>query len=144
MLFQPNATNNKHFQYLLKPVTEIGKLNKAEFYALINSNKIDLNKSFEVSISPTSLYNLGGKLLLPASIWSPTDYIARVHDVNGMFDLVKLQLSLKNIPQEDIQLSINNSTIKNPYTNLPMSFNRENQSLGFECLDKHSLCQILL
>jgi len=47
------------------------------------------------TIWPGSLYNLGGKIFLAKMLGYQADYIARVHDLNSMIGLVKLQLPEK-------------------------------------------------
>ena len=71
-----------------------------------------------------------------------TDYIARVHDLNGMILLVQLQLSLKNVPLESIENSVKTSNIKNPYTNQAMQWNQTEGTLQFTCLAKKFNCQV--
>ena len=83
-------------------------------------------------------------MLLNISIWSPTDYIARVHDLNGMISLVKLQLQLKDSAKDAVSSLINQSAIKNPYTGKAMDYDAENNWLGFDCLGKSAQCRVKL
>jgi hypothetical protein len=144
VLLQPNATNNKHYEYFLKPVVKLSKQPVEQFYKVVQSNSLNLKENFNVGFSPTNLYNLTGKMLLEVSIWSPIDYIGRMHDLNGMISLVKLQLQLKQSEEVNFEQAINMSPIKNPYTNQAMDFDKESNWLGFKCLDKSSLCKIKL
>lgn len=144
LLLQPNATNNSHYENFLKPIVRLNKLSKDQFYQEIQLDSIDLNKAFAVNFNPSNLYNLSGKLLLNFSIWSPEDYIARVHDLNGMISLVKLQVQLKDVTGNSVESTINVSTIKSPYTDKTMAFDKENNWLGFDCLGKSAYCKIKL
>ena len=142
LLIQPNATNNKHYRLFIKPIIHLSKLPMKDFYEAVKTKPYNYNKNLQFNFSLSSLYNLGGKLLLPLSIWEPSDYIARVHDLNGMINLVKLQLTLKSVDTRSVEAAIENSDLTNPYTDKPMNYDKENNWLGFECLDKSSVCQI--
>jgi len=144
LLLQPNTTSNSHYENFLKPIVRLSKQSKSQFYQAIELDLIDLNKAFDVNFNLSNLYNLGGKLLLNFGIWSPTDYIARVHDLNAMTSLVRLQLQLKDVPEHSVESAINASTIKSPYTNKAMNFDKENNWLGFDCLGKSAHCKIKL
>jgi len=144
LLLQPNATNNKHYEYFLKPIIKLSQQSTELFYKTVQSDSLNLNENFNVGFSPSNLYNLTGKMILEVSVWSPNDYIARTHDLNGMISLVKLQLLLKQSEEVNIEQVVKTSSIKNPYTNQAMDFDKENNWLGFECLSKSSQCKIKL
>jgi hypothetical protein len=138
-LTQYNATNNTHYQKIIKPNLALAKMPTDAFYQLAQDN----NKNpIETQLSISSLYNLGGYMLVAAGAINYSDYIARVHDLNGMFDLVRLQLLLKATRKDEINNVINNGPIKNQYTQLPFNYNPKDNSLSFKCLDKGSSCQV--
>ncbi len=143
-LMQTNATINDYQQYFIHPINRLSELSSKDFYQAINDKA---NCCFQElkslsDFSPNSLYNLGGKLLLPATLIQAQDYIARVHDLNGVISLVRLQLLLKTVPDEQVEESINSSNITNPYTGEPMIYDRKDKWLGFECLNEGSFCKI--
>jgi len=149
-LIQPNASVNDYNQYFTQPVIELSKLPARTFYKTINNlEEGDIECCFKdvdglVGFSPASLYNIGGKLLLPAMKVEAQDYVARVHDLNGMISLVKLQLDLKRLADTSVQSSIKESQHTNPYTGKPMDYDPKNNWLSFECLDESSKCRIKL
>ena len=148
--FQPNSTINTYHQYFTAPLINMSKLSVREFYNRIKPDGIGQSdccfKEFEtlVSSSPASLYNIGGKILLSTSVIGAQDYIARVHDLNGVISLVGLQVQLKEVSEETIGDWISRSNITNPYTGEPMIYDQKNNWLGFECLNEGSFCKIRL
>ncbi len=148
--FQPNSTINTYHQYFTAPLINMPKLSVREFYNRIKPDATGQSdccfREFEnmVSFSPASLYNIGGKMLLSTSPFGAQDYIARVHDLNGVISLVGLQLQLKDVSEETIGDRISRSNITNPYTREPMIYDKENNWAGFECLNEDSFCKIRL
>lgn len=142
-LIQPNATINDYQEYFVQPVNQLNDLSSKEFYKAINRTSCCF-KELEtlVSFSPTSFYNLGGKLILSKSLFGAQDYIARVHDLNGVISLVRLQLQIKKYPDRSIGELINHSEITNPYTGESLIYDKNDNWLGFECLNKGSFCKI--
>jgi len=136
--------SNVDFENFIKPIIRLSKQPKEVFYQTVQSDQFNLGENIKVNFSPSSLYNLVGKMLLNLSIWSPTDYIARMHDLNGMISLVKLQLQLKQTATDSIEEAVKNSSITNPYTGEPMDYDKENNWLGFKCLEATSQCRIKL
>jgi hypothetical protein len=145
-LMQTNATINDYQQYFIHPINRLSELSSKDFYQAINDKTSCCFQELKSlgDFSPNSLYNLGGKSLLSATLIQGQDYIARVHDLNGLISLVRLQLLLKNIPDESLETSINSSNITNPYTGEPMIYDQENNWLGFECLNEGSFCKVRL
>jgi len=159
LLMQPNATTNSYYQYVTLPSSRLSELStddfRREFKKLKQSpdtsasstiNPFDSGAAIDslIGFSPASLYNLGGKIILPATTGSYEDYIARLHDLNGMVQLLKLQLSLRSVDNKEIKEAINNSPYTNPYTGNPMTYNAEDNSIEFECLDSSALCRVAL
>ncbi|MET1255765.1 hypothetical protein [Aliikangiella maris] len=141
-MIQVHATQNLHFERYLSPMLVLSKLNSSAFYDAVQQGKTEHVTEQWFSLSPSNLYNPGGKLLLQNINWSPSDYIARMHDMNGMFNLVKLQLELKNQSEFQPLQWVNDSAYRNIYTLEPLIFNEQKQTLEFECLSKKSLCSI--
>ena len=141
-LYQPQATHNTRYLYETKPLKKFSALSTAEFYQYMNSDQKEKDFSSPVSWSPSMLYNPSGKLLLSYSIPAYTDYIARIHDLNGMFYLLKLQIEIALKPNQAVKQVIASSQYTNPYTLKPMEYNQETHSIYFECMDKTSVCEL--
>lgn len=140
MAFQYKATLNTNYFYVIKPDVELAQLSSTKLAESILQGRMS-NQS-PLIWSPSSLYNLIGKWLVSLRHPNMQEYIARVHDLNGMILLVQLQLLLKNTPNEEIESSIKNSTIKNPYTNRAMEWDRAKGALEFKCLDVKVICRV--
>ena len=159
LLMQPNATTNSYYQYVTLPFSRLSELSTDDFLREFRKFKgatetgtSDAISSFDssatvdslIGFSPASLYNLGGKIMLPAATGSYEDYIARLHDLNGMIDLLRLQLSLQSVDSQEMKNAIDLSPFTNPYTGKPMTFNPLDNSIEFECLDSSALCRVAL
>ncbi|MCW8879604.1 MAG: hypothetical protein OQK04_07245 [Kangiellaceae bacterium] len=143
-LLQPNATKNFHYDKYLKPIMKLSKLNSYDFYRELMKRPQAYNDSLDLGLSPSNLYNLGGKMLLTNSGWALTSYISRVHDLNGMISLVRLQMEIEKSPNQSTKVIVENSTIRNPYQDKPMDYDPEENWLGFDCMNKESSCRIKL
>ncbi len=143
----PNATINDYHQFFVKKLQALNKMPAAEFAQVIKAaennqehccfNEVDSL----ISGSPKSLYNIGGKLLLSTIVFNAHDYIARVHDLDGVISLVRMQLALKKTDMSTEEF-INRSTVTSPYNETAINLDRETQLLSFKCLDKGSLCEV--
>jgi hypothetical protein len=146
---QPNATLNDYHEYFVKPLAELNLLSAEDFAKTINKSTAgEKSCCFEeidslTNISPSNLYNVGGKMLLSSMLFRAQDYIARVHDLNGVIDLVRLQVQVANTDLPIIEF-LGASSIKQPYNKQPMNYDKETNLLGFDCLDKGSVCQVSL
>lgn len=149
--FHNNATINSNYFYTTKPDLTLAQLSSTQFAEYIQKNqgkeKQESSNTYAdtqspLTWSPSSLYNLVGKLIVNTGKPDMSDYIARVHDLNGMILLVQLQLSLKNVPLESIENSVKISNFKNPYTNQAMQWNQTEGTLQFTCLAKKFNCQV--
>ncbi len=145
-LWQKNATLNHIYRRNHLPLICLSKLSDKEFYKFRVKNKpyCEFPSEDEINNFHYSLYNPVGMILVSVAIPAYPDYIARVHDLNGVISLVKLQLELKSIAEEDIGQVVEKSSIRNLYTGEPMDFDKQNNTIGFECLDKNSVCKISL
>jgi hypothetical protein len=92
-------------------------------------------------MSPSSLYNVGGKMMLSTMLFNAQDYIARVHDLSGVINLVRLQILVASTDKPANE-TVEGSMLKQPYNGQPMIYNRESNTLEFECLNKGSVCQV--
>ena len=94
--------------------------------------------------TPRFLYNFSGKVMIGQAIPAYNDYIGRIHDLNGMFHLLKLQIEIALKPETPVEQVIKHSQYSNPYTLKPMSYNKESHSIYFQCMDKTSVCELNL
>ena len=149
-LTQTNATQNSYYQHVTAPMLRLSSLSEAEFAAYIREQPSGRHSVDDmITIWPGSLYNLGGKILLAQLLGSPADYIARVHDVNNMIGLVKLQLSLQAeeaVPLESVLSELNSASPQSSevLAGKALKYDAGEGWLQFDCLDKPSLCRIKL
>ena len=145
-LWQKNATLNHIYFRNHLPLICLSKLSDKDFYKfrVKNNSYCEFPSEDEINNYHYSLYNPGGMMLVSVGIPGYTNYIARVHDLNGVISLVKLQLELKSVADEDIENIIKKSSIRNLYTDEPMNYDKEKNEIGFDCLDKGSVCKISL
>jgi len=145
LFIQPNSTINSHYEKFIKPILALSKLPATELYQVLKIEKQNHLKAVEFKFRPNSLYNLGGKILLPAASWNASDYISRMHDLNGMIMLVRLQIEIKqNVQNIPVETLITKSKHLNLYINEPMNFDSNENTISFECLNKGSLCKVAL
>lgn len=141
LFIQPNATNNLHYVTNIKPLINWDKLNSQAFARAYQTKNWPNNPE---SKSAISLYNPTGKLLTKVITSAYQNYLARAHDLNAMLVLLKLRIELALNNDQNISTLINKSANKNPYTLAPFDYDSENQTIGFDCLDKTSVCEIVL
>ena len=143
LLYQPQATLNLHYIANIKPLKNIDELDNRKFYQSFLSDSWPEKPSLK---SPISLYNPTGKLFLKTYFGPPIyhDYFARMHDLDAMLTLLKLRIELALNNDQNISTVVNNSTYKNPYTDQPFDYDSETNTIGFDCLDKTSICEITL
>lgn len=140
-LYQPEATINQYYLANIKLAKELNNLESPSFYDAYQADEWPYKPEFK---SPISLYNPSGKLLIKYSVGNYQDYFARVHDLNAMLVLLNLRIELALNNDQNIASVVNNSKHKNPYTNQPFNYDSEAQTIGFDCLDKTSVCEIAL
>ena len=82
-----------------------------------------------------STYNLFGNRLLSAGFPPFFDFQLRTHELNGYVRLLKLKLEIRRraLPLTDVPayLSSADSTLFNPYTRQPMSWDAKTGKLSF-------------
>ncbi len=143
LLYQPQATLNLHYTTNIKPLKQIDKIDSRTFYQSYSSSTWPEQPK---SKSAISFYNPTGKLFLKTH-FAPLvyqDYFARMHDLNAMLVLLNLRIVLALNDDQNIVSVVNNSTYKNPYTLKPFDYDAEANTIGFDCLDKTSVCEIAL
>ncbi|MBL4772920.1 MAG: hypothetical protein JKX98_04780 [Alcanivoracaceae bacterium] len=148
MLLQPNATMNLFYQYFTKPLISLSQMNLKEFIQTLHADSFNQRREKVeslISFTPDSLYNYNGKTMVTTNYClACRDYIARVHDVNNIMNLVKLQILLKETAMTAMEQAVKNSEIINPYTDKAYDFDPTNNWLKFDCIDARSKCRIKL
>ena len=141
--FQLSATHNMAY-LLTKPLREMAELDAKTFHQFVNSEKF--SRAFERPFkwSPTSLYNPTGKLLMVDTLSAYSDYIARIHDLDGMLALLNLQIESALKPQQPTNEVVAQSVHVNPYTLNPFSYDSSKHKVFFECMDKRAVCELAL
>jgi hypothetical protein len=151
-LLQPNATSNSYYLHLTAPMQHLSSLTTSEFLTAMQAEKerrkgddLDHGHIDLLNLWPSSLYNFGGKLFLSWLGGSYSDYIGRVHDINGMIGLVKLQLALQSIEVDAIEDFLESTQLVDPYTGATMGFDPDGRWLQFDCLEPgRSSCRVKL
>lgn len=154
-LIQTNATQNSYYQNVTGPIIELSRLSEKEFAAQTHTNDGSRKPQGRdavdamITIWPGTLYNLGGKVFLSKMLGYPADYIARVHDLNSMISLIKLQLYLKSTGVENTgqvlsTLSSHNIQLSEELAGKDVRFDSNEGWLQFDCLYKRSICRIRL
>jgi len=142
LFFQPHATHNTRYLHETKPLKKVAALSAAGFFRYIESDQKNQDFVSPVNWSPSMLYNPTGKFLVGYAMPPYTDYIARGHDLNGMINLLKLQIEITLKPNQPVKKVITHSQYNNPYTLKPMSYNKDTHSIYFQCMDKTSVCEL--
>lgn len=138
LFFQPNASANYYYEKNAKVQVQQAQMPLREFMEMRQSNQ---NKE-KAGLKFSYLYNPVGKILADYGSINTDDYVARIHDINNMIKMVRLQFEIKLSGFEDIQDILNQKENLNSYTDKPFFYNKENRSLEFECLDKFYQCKI--
>jgi len=149
-LLQPNATLNRYAQKGILPIVCLSQLSAREFDAelhKVDNRDIarqcpDFEQSLRLNYSPSVLYNPAGKFLLAAAMVAPQDYIARMHDLSGMQQLLALhwQIARSGIKPEDW---LRQYAPQSPFGEA-LKLDENSESLRFTCRSPHSVCQIQL
>ncbi len=148
-LLQKNSHHNLLYKYFTEPNVFLSKMSSKEIYQAVKTNymeKFNKQKNALISYNPTSLYNFTGKSMIAYNFCDNCwNYAVRVHDLNNIFNLVKLQLQLTSNQPNNVTEYISNSTIKNNYTGNPFDFDKEKNTVEFECLDaNYTKCNVKL
>lgn len=143
MALQENATLNEYYLTTTTPLRVRAAMSADEFY----SGRAHERLGYELRAVPPPLYNLGGKFVLKwlAAEIGWTDYLSRVHDLDGRIALVLLQAEIERAPERTIEAIAASSNQRNPYTLEPMAYDSRTGQLGFTCLANNSdVCAIQL
>ncbi|WP_223789384.1 hypothetical protein [Marinicella meishanensis] len=144
-LFQPNATHNLAYELSTRPLLAMSALSAQEFHQQHSRGAWDLTTDDAFSWSPTTLYNPTGKMLLSIATPAYADYVARVHDLDGMLALLRLKIEIKLNPETDVAAVIASSQERNPYTQQPMGHDAAGKRIHFACADGTSdVCELSL
>jgi hypothetical protein len=132
LALQENATINENYIGLWVPLRLRAAMSAEEFYRGLG--QADLSNP--VRLFPPPLYNLGGKRTLN---WAGSQvgfqgYISRVHEQDGRIALVLLQAEIAASPDRRVEDVVQSSRYRNPFTGEPMNYDRDEQTIGFDCL----------
>jgi hypothetical protein len=130
LVLQENATLNEEFLTVFAPVRLRASLTAQEYYR----QKAYEPLPYDWRLFPPPLYNLGGKLARRSAWGDAQIYLARVHDQNGRISLVLLQAEIEQNPDTAVEDVIRLSDHRNSYTDDPMEYDAQAQTIGFECL----------
>lgn len=129
-LVQRNATRNMVYRHHMA-VAAVAVAPTIEFDARRNALAAEHASKFHWHY----LYNPLGKFMfhIGEPLWLP--YVARVHDLDGYIQLVRLQLALKQakVASSDVPtfLETSDASIRDPYTGLPMEWDPVKKTLSF-------------
>lgn len=144
LTLQRRATLNEYYLTTIIPLRLRASLGPEEFYRQRGYETLTYN----VRAFPPPLFNLGGKLVLKrmAAEYDMQDYISRVHDVNGRVSLILLQAEIEQSPELSVEAVIKSSKHRNPYTAGPVDYDRQAQTIGFDCLtgDPYDVCSVAI
>jgi len=132
LMLQENAALNEEYLAVFVPMRLRASLSAREYYRQRAYERLP----YHIRTFPPPLFNLGGKLALRSSVWFPDAqlYLARVHDQNGRISLVSLQAEIEQRPDTAVEDVVRLSMHRNPYTDDPMEYDAQAQTIGFKCL----------
>ncbi len=144
MFFQNRATLNEYYLSAIMPLRLRASLDAKTFYLRKGYEKLP----YDFRAFPPPLYNLGGKLALKqlAAIHSLTDYISRVHDVDGRVVLLLLQAEIEQNSRRRVETIVRSSVYRNPYTGEAMKYDESAHTIGFDCLTENpgDVCSVVI
>ena len=135
-LFRTNATVNRHAEIFTRYL-ELAQLPAHELIEKKQKVSEYLQRDFDPANHwlRDSTYNLFGNRLLSAGFPPLFDFQLRTHELNGYVRLLKLKLEIRRraLPLTDVPayLSSADSTLFNPYTRQPMSWDAKTGKLSF-------------
>lgn len=130
LMIQENATLNEEFLTVFSPVRLRASLTARAYFREAAYEPLP----YDLHIFPPPLYNLGGKLARKSAWGDVQIFSARVHDQSGRISLVLLQAEIERHPDVNVEVVIQMSDHRNPYTDNPMEYDAQAQTIGFECL----------
>ena len=140
LTLQERATLNEYYLTTIIPTRLRASLSAEEFYRQRAYERLPYN----VRAFPPPLFNLGGKLVLK-QVPALQDYISRVHDLNGRVSLGLLQAEIEQKPGLSVEAIVRSSSHRNPYTQEPMEYDMQAQTIGFACLSNpNDVCGVAI
>lgn len=137
---QEHATINAFYVNVTQPLMKLSRVNARDFQR--ESGRF--GQANERGIFPPSLYNLGGRFWSsPLNYAGAPNYIGRMHDLNGMFSLLRIRLETLQSGAASVESLLGESRHRNPYTGQAMAYDPQSRLLGFACFSRSS-CQIVL
>ncbi|MDQ2640375.1 MAG: hypothetical protein M3Y79_07335 [Pseudomonadota bacterium] len=134
LLGQENATLNDYYTSIVLPLRLLASLDASEFHR----QKLDTPKHYRMQLMPPPLYNLAGKqfvkIRMSIGMSAYQDYIARVHDVDGLIALVLLQAEIALNKEKPVEEVVAESQHRNPYTRAAMDYDAAAGTISFSCL----------
>jgi hypothetical protein len=144
LIMQDRATTNESYQKIFVPLRLRASLSSTEFYRQRGNEPI----TYALRAFPPALFNLGGKMELEAMLTDSglQDYVTRTHDLNGRILLVLLQAEIERSPARSVAEIVRSSSYRNPYTEEPMDYDAQAQTIGFDCLTSSAVdvCRVEL
>lgn len=135
LLGQENATLNDYYTSIVLPLRLLASLDAGEFH---RQKLLDAPKDHRTQLMPPPLYNLVGKpyvkIVMSIGKTAYQDYIARVHDVDGLIALVLLQAEIALNNERRVEEVVAASQHRNPYTGEAMEYDAEAGTIAFPCL----------
>ena len=141
-LWQKNATLNDFYDNSNLSIKCLSELPVAEYFQFAKGYKSHCGLPKHVTIKYSAvdfyknfhIYNFFGKHIAKIESKIDPNYLARLYDLIGIINLVKLQLELKSLSEGEIAEAIKKSTIKNHYTGEPMDYDQKKNEIFFKCL----------
>ncbi|PUA27935.1 MAG: hypothetical protein B0W54_15610 [Cellvibrio sp. 79] len=141
-LRQDNASANDYYRRITAPLLQLTQLKPADFASA--AKKIQQKEHIGFSLSP---YNLGENFL-QENHRSYRDLfiylLAATNDTLAIYQMINVQLDIKQKQPADIAAFIRSATQHAPYTNETLSYSAETDELGFHCFNKQDNCTINL
>jgi hypothetical protein len=131
LLVQKSATLNEEYLTTFIPMRLRASFSAREYYR----HEAFKTLPYAFRVFPPPLYNLGGKIARNQAWRDAEAYTSRVHDQNGRILLLLLQAEIERSPTSAaVRDVVVRSIYRNPYTEQPMDYDTERQTVGFECL----------
>lgn len=137
---QEIASYNTYFEEFIKPSMALSKLDSPSFKREHALFRIGLEQSSNTFMP--NIYNPGGELIVSELYYDESPYMARVHDLNGMFILLNLKLELMHNSHLSVENFIKNGRFKNPYTHEAFAYSERENRVSFHCESDFSGCEI--
>ena len=132
---QENATLNAYFHKIIEPAIRLAEQAGSKAIPLLKAPAGEVNGHSGTGSGSSFItgvfYNPVGNSIIKSAA-NISDYIARVHDLNGMLGLVQYQLAEPGGPSVQLE----------QFVEPALTLSKEEGSLSFACTDGQSLCRI--